>query len=104
MLDKKTLNTKISDAMKDIIADRQAKSGLTDPVPNISFGRWRDELEEYYALAMYERSRIPINEDIRYIDIDGIEFLIIQDWLCKELDGKLIDVVNGRLTILNCPN
>ncbi len=87
--------------MRSVIADRLKKSNLQEPVPSILLSYVDNEEDESPFLGIYEREQIPTNDPIRYVDIDGIEFLLIQDWLCEDLDGKIIDVVNGRLTILD---
>lgn len=99
MLEKKILNTQISDDIKNIIIDRQSKSGLSDPVPSIIWGRCWNVDEDNYFLSLNERDPMPASDTIRVVEIDGIEFLITQDWLCEDLEGKLIDVINGQLTV-----
>lgn len=101
MHDKKILNTQISDAMKNIIFNRKSECELSDPIPSIIWGRCWNEDEENYYLNLYERKQIPISDPIRFVDIDGIEFLIIQDWLCEDFEGKIIDIVEGQLTVID---
>lgn len=94
------LDTKISDLVRSTIYDRKENSGLNDPVPHLCLGHWNDEKEESYALGMYERHLIPDDNEGKFIIMDGIEFYIIQERLCVELNNKKIDVVNGYLAVL----
>ena len=104
MLNKKILNTQISEEMKKIILSRLSDSKLSNPVPSIMFGSHGNEEDESYFLSVYDREEIPTSEPIAFVEIDGIEFLIIQGWLCDELETKIIDIENGRLTVIDKKN
>ena len=100
MLEKRVLNTQIGDRLRTIIAHHARASDLKQPVPSLVLGRSENEPEERLGLGFYERCDIPQGEPIRLVEADGIEFLIIQDWLCDELDGKLVDFLDGKLVVL----
>ncbi|MDJ0951256.1 MAG: hypothetical protein QNJ94_20280 [Alphaproteobacteria bacterium] len=51
-------------------------------------------------IGFYERDELPLNEPVRIIEAGGVEFLIIQDHICDELEGGTLDFVDGRLTLL----
>lgn len=100
MLEKKVLSLKISDSLKEKLAMRSKGSGLRCPIPSLSTGRWDDDDIDRVMIGFYERDRLPCNDPIRLVEADGIEFVVIQDWLCDELEGKILDVVNGELTLI----
>ena len=103
MLERKVLNLGVSDCLKRKLRERAARSGLTDPLPGILWGKWDDEVEEGYSIGFYERGEIPSDDPIRIVEADGIEFLITQDWICNELDGKVLDLdmVSGELIVID---
>ena len=100
MLEKRSLNTRIGSRLRTMIADYARESGLKDPVASLAMGRSDDDPDESIFFGYYERGEIPEEEPMRFIEADGIEFLITQDWLCDELDEMLVDFVDGRVVAL----
>jgi hypothetical protein len=100
MLEKKTINLKIGENLRKRLQERAHDSGLQNPVPCISWGKWSDEKEERFMIGFNERTRLPIKDPIRFIECDGIEFLIIQDWICEKLDGKKLDFFDGKVAVV----
>ena len=92
MLQKKTIRCQLSPAFKDRIKEHVGSSDLSIPVPSISWGKWEDETDEHFFLGYYERSQLPEQDPIRFVEIDDIEFIIIQDWICDKLEGKRLDI------------
>ncbi len=99
MLETKCLNLKITDRLKKEIENRAVATGLSEPLPGINWGKWDDEKEDYYSIDFYDRRRLPVEDPVRIIVADGVEFLIIQDWICDDLEGKQFDVIDGRLVV-----
>lgn len=99
MLEKRIINLEIGKDLRDRLQYRMQQSDLKEPVPSISWGKWDDEKEERFMIGFYERSRLPVWDPVRLIEADGIEFLIIQDWICDELEGKKLDIVDGELSV-----
>lgn len=99
MLEHKVVNLRVGDFLREKLTDRSLSSGLKNPIPEIIWGRWEDEEEDSYSIGFHERDELPTNDPIRIIEADGIDFLIIQDRICKELEGKTLDIVNGKLSL-----
>jgi hypothetical protein len=97
MLEKKFLNLKIGLALQEALQKKCVESGLSDPLPGIIWGRWDDENIDTYSIGIYERSNLPYDDPVRIVDANGIEILIIQDWVCDDLTGKVLDISNGKL-------
>lgn len=103
MLAKRLLNIKIGDRFRRALEEGSSASGLTDPLPGLLWGKWDDETQEYYSIGFFERSEIPTEDPIRIVEADGIEFLITQDWICEDLEGKGLDIVDGQLSVIEQP-
>ena len=101
MLKKRRLNLRIGARLRTILEERALASGLAKPLPGILWGKWDDEKDEYYSIGFYEGGDLPVNDPIRIIEADGIEFLITQDWICEDLEGKLLDLIQGKLAVLD---
>jgi hypothetical protein len=99
MLEPQVLDLKVSLRVKEMLELRGAASGLTDPLPAIIWGKWNDETDEDYSIGFYERERLPADDPIRIVTADGVDFLILQEWICDELKGKVLDMIDGRLAV-----
>ena len=100
MLEKKSINLRIGAKLKKVLAEDLSSSELDDPLPGILWGQWDTETNEHYVIGMYERDELPVDDPVRIIEADGIEFLITQDWICDDLEGKCLDIVNGQLSVI----
>jgi hypothetical protein len=74
-------------------------SGLQSPLPAILWGRADNEEADSFQIGFYEREELPTSDPVRLVEADGVDFLVIQDWICDELEGKVIDVIDGKLTV-----
>lgn len=99
MLEKRIVDVTIGKQLRKKLAELAASSGLSNPIPGLTWGKWDDEDEESYFIGFYEKKELPTKDPIRIIEADGIELLIIQDWICEELEGKTLDIVNRKLTL-----
>lgn len=99
MLPKRVVNLKVGTSLKEMLDQRQLACGLQNPIPAILWGREDSQKEESLVIGFYERDELPEQDPIRIIEADGIEFLVIQDWICDALDGKSLDIVDGKLTV-----
>ena len=99
MLPKINTNIQMSSNLKETVTRECDESGLNSPLPSILWGNDGGNSEEYFMLGLYERNLVPSDEPIRIIEIEGMEFLIIQDWICDELEGKILDIENGKLIV-----
>ena len=100
MLEKKVVKLKISNRLREGLRRRIATSSLLNPLPGILLGKKESHSHESLVIGLYERDRIPQEDPIRIIEADGIEFLVIQDWLCDEFEGKLLDEVDGEIRLV----
>ena len=62
MLAWKVLDVQISDCLKQKLNERAVASGLSDSLPGILWGKWDDEVNEYYFIGFHERAEIPTGE------------------------------------------
>jgi hypothetical protein len=99
MLEKKSLNLRIGPALKEALRKKCAESGLSSPLPGIIWGRWGDENIDTYSIGIYERSNVPCDDPVRIVDANGVEILIIQDWVCDDLEGKVLHLIDGKLIV-----
>lgn len=99
MLTRRKLSLRLSDALKQKLLVWNQESGLQNPIPSISEGTWDENPTVRLIIGYYEKDLLPTNDPIRIIEADGIEFVIIQDWLCDTLDGKTLDIVSGKLIV-----
>ncbi len=74
--------------------------GLKNPLPGLLWGCDSDDRRERLYLGMYEKSKFTDEVPFIFINADGQEFLIFQEWLCEMLDGKELEIVEGRLSVL----
>lgn len=100
MLERKVVNLRLSDRLREELRQRIAASSLSNPLPGILLGKEESQSYESLVIGLYEREKIPKEDPIRLIEADGIEFLVIQDWLCDEFEGKLLDEVDGKLRLI----
>ena len=100
MLKKIMVNLKFSKELKEKLLSELRESDLENPISGIDWGRWNSEKNNHYIVGgLYERDKLPIDDPIRIIEADGIEFVIIQDWLCQELEGKYLSIKNGKIDV-----
>jgi len=100
MLKKLKVNFKLSRKLKEKLLQELAETDLKNPISGIDWGRWNSEKNDHYIVGgLYERDKLPMDDPIRIIEADGMEFVIIQDWLCQELDGKYLSIKNGQLIV-----
>jgi hypothetical protein len=101
MLPKRKIDLEISSALEEAVKARLDESGLKNPIAGIDWGRWDDEKEDYLIVgSVYDRDLLPMEEPIQIIDVHGIEFVVVQDWLCEMLEGKRLEVANDKVTIV----
>lgn len=100
MLPPKTLNLRIGDRLRSVLEAKALSSGLVSPMPAILWGKWDDEGEEHYSIGFYDRDNLPISDPVRIVEAGGLQFLILQDWICEAVHGKELDVVDGKLTLV----
>lgn len=101
------LDLRLSEVVRLKIEDMVGYSTVEGAVPCLSKGRWTDEgPEEYWRLGIYGHSNVdaierdlkPLGHSLKY-DVDGMEICIAQFHLLPELEGKTLDVENGRLVV-----
>ena len=99
MLERRVINLRIGDTLRQVLFQRSSASRLEEPVPGILWGKWDGEQHECYSIGFYERKDLPIDDPIRIVEADGIEFVITQDWICDGLSGRTLDITAGVLTV-----
>jgi hypothetical protein len=100
MLTKKVVSLRISGRLREGLQRRIAASNLSDPLPSVLLGKEVSNTFESLVIGLFERDGIPKDDPIRLIEVDGIEFLVTQDWLCDEFEGKLLDEVDGKIRLI----
>jgi len=100
MLEKRTINVAVGKAARNMLSKWIEQSGLRNPIAGLIWGRC-EELDEVnsYSFGLYERGELPVDDPIRIIEADGIELVVVQGWVCDELEGKTLDVVNGKVVL-----
>ena len=95
----KELRLRIGPALKWAILQRTA-ADPSDPMPGITSAISDNEEGKHLALAFYDRERLPSDEAVMLIEAEGLELLITEEWICDMLNGKQLDIVRGKLTVL----
>jgi hypothetical protein len=99
------INLTITDAAKDLLVEHIRGSEIDDPISTVVW--WGEgksispegvetKLSPGWGVAWYKPSQIP-KEEIQ--SIDGIKFVFCQGEKSEELNGKLLDVKDGKFVI-----
>ena len=86
--------------LKEVLEQRRQKCGLKNPVPGILLGTSDDDAEERYMLGFYERDELPIHDPVTLVQFGDIDLLIPQSEVLDELEGKVLEIIDGRLAII----
>ena len=103
----KKLNTKITDRLKEEIADFLGHTEVEEPTLCLMKGSVGEETEEKWIYGAYGPENIEKlvpefrsqGHELLY-DIDGITVAIYQPHLISELDGKILDSGADRLILI----
>lgn len=95
----KVLRTRIGPALKWALLQRSG-GDLSDPIPGVTWGKAEGDSTERLLLVFHKRDELP-NQPGIIVQADGVEFLVEQDWLCEMLEGKVLDIVRGKLTLVS---
>ena len=92
------LHLRFSDRFKEYLTEQKKRSSLGNPIPAIMF--WSsDGQEEELALAFYDNDNLPSTDLFLSFESDGIEYLVPQPQIRDTLDGRVLDIEDGRIFI-----
>lgn len=84
----------LSETARLHLTSGMSRSGLQDPV----IGLLREMGASHMMVGYYEKAELPINEPVYLLrEQGGLDILIIQESLLKDLVGHRIDVRDGIL-------
>lgn len=93
-------NCSLTERLRDWVSALKENSDLVDPVPSLSFALFPGKPGPSIGiLGCFERTNVPGREDSGFVTIDGVEFLYKGRRILNELNGKTIDINDGRSEI-----
>ena len=92
------LRLRFSERFKEHLNKLKASSSLGSPIPAIMFGS-SDGREEELKLAFYDKDDLPSLDMFHVFEIDGIEYLVPQSQIHDDLDGRVLDIKDGKIFV-----
>lgn len=90
------LTTRLSSWLNEYISS----SGLDDPIPELTFAYMEgDEKPRLTILGLFERDRLPLGEGRGMVQIGDVEFFYKHPDIPNQLEGKSIDIENGKIVV-----
>ncbi len=97
MLEYKPVNLQLTKSAKDAIQHRLVACDFPSPIPGITWGRWEDESSSRWQIGFSERDKLIEGWIFK---ASGLAFYTFQDWVISQLDGKRLDYVHGKFSII----
>lgn len=89
-------NLGFSDRLKQHIVDLGKESHIKRPIPAIVLASFEGRKEEI-VLALYDKDKVPAIDIFKVFESEGIEFLIPQTQIHEFLNGRVLDIGDGKL-------
>lgn len=96
MLEAKTVDFQLTKSAKDAIQHRLDACDFPSPMPGIIWGKWEDEPSHRWHIGFYEREKLIEGWIIK---ASGLEFYTYQDWVISQLNGKVLDYLDGKFIV-----
>ena len=92
------LRLRFSKRFKEYLTKQKKRNSLGNPIPAIMF--WSsDGDEEELELAFYDKDNLPSMDSFRRFESDGIEYLVPQPQIHDDLDGRVLDIKDGKIFV-----
>ena len=92
------LSIRFSKKFKEHLNEQKKLRSIRRPIAAIMFVSL-DGREEELILMFYDKDKLPSAEEFRTFYSDGTEFLVPQEQIHDELDGRALDFRDGKILV-----
>lgn len=98
------LNIEVGDDVAEFYTACMADIGVTDPVATLIYGRFDDESEDHFRLALSERSELSLGPSGagEIYSVPKLPGLYVPKGLVEGLRGKALSMENDVVVLTSC--
>ena len=92
------MRMRFSEKLKKLIHEQEKIYPIENPIVAILFTSSNGS-EENLTLGFYDKDNLPSADEFHIFKSDGVEFLFPQKQFHDALDGRLLDITNGKIVV-----